>query len=106
LKTNDGGLNWVIVDTTVAAPLLSVCFASKSTGYAVGHPGGIGVLLKSTDGGNHWSEQQVGNGVRGHYPAGYSHFIYDAGHNLSSGIYFIQAEVEGKRFAARMVIGH
>lgn len=70
-KTNDGGQNWSVVyeDTTVVDPdaefssrsryVAKIYFSDKMIGYAVGSSNRI---LKTTDGGEHWS-------LKNHLPA-------------------------------------
>lgn len=42
LVTKDGGINWEIMDSGTDNPLLSVCFSSGNSGFAVGKHGVIG----------------------------------------------------------------
>jgi len=51
LKTIDGGLNWVSIETPVNAIYNKVCFYDIYLGYAVGNGG---VILKTIDGGETW----------------------------------------------------
>lgn len=62
LKTFDGGNNWVIASYCPYS-IISVSFASQSSGYAVGPDG----ILKTSDGGQTWSSVYSTGGLYGLY---------------------------------------
>lgn len=57
-KTIDGANTWDFVTQPLPQPtMLSVFFADNNTGYAAGYESGFsGVILKSSDGGENWTE--------------------------------------------------
>jgi photosystem II stability/assembly factor-like uncharacterized protein len=62
LKTTNGGKTWKPIGTALP-PLVSVDFATRGTGYAVGNDGAwpklAGRIFKLTDGGSTWQEQSA-----------------------------------------------
>lgn len=57
LLSDDNGMSWRQADVPVALSLTAVQFLDHRTGYATGH---MGVVLKSTDGGEHWTRLMDG----------------------------------------------
>jgi photosystem II stability/assembly factor-like uncharacterized protein len=67
LKTADGGKTWVLqakvqdmlkqLNRKFLPSLFGVRFSDARNGYAVGHPG---IILRTTDGGETWQQQQSG----------------------------------------------
>lgn len=58
LKSTDGGDTWTAQSTNCKYYLSSVKFSTNNKGYAVG---GMGTILSTTNGGNHWQEDNIGN---------------------------------------------
>jgi len=50
-RTTDTGNTWNIVESNTTNNILDISIGNGNVGYA----SGVGVLLKTTDGGNHWS---------------------------------------------------
>ena len=65
LKTTNAGTNWdyALVDHRGANYYYSIDFVNANTGYSCGYTDGIGLLVKSTDGGNSWSWQSLPSGL-------------------------------------------
>jgi photosystem II stability/assembly factor-like uncharacterized protein len=57
IKTTDGGVTWLIQNSTVVAKLASVFFTDAANGYVVGDSA---LLLKTTNGGLNWVKQSLG----------------------------------------------
>jgi photosystem II stability/assembly factor-like uncharacterized protein len=60
LLSDDEGRNWRQADVPLSVSLTAVSFADARTGWAVGHSG---VILKTTDGGEHWTIQLDGRRI-------------------------------------------
>lgn len=58
IKTTNGGDSWQIIKDELAPMLNDVCFINSNVAYAVGNNG---VVLKTIDGGNNWSDVQLPN---------------------------------------------
>jgi len=57
LITTNSGSNWSEISESFSAPLFSIYFTSKDTGYAVGGDGfNSGTIIKTYDGGSTWSQ--------------------------------------------------
>src|SRR4029079_7692188 len=56
LKTSDGGATWNILRDVPGYWLKSIYFTDPNHGYAVGEHG---VALRTTDGGNNWSQMTL-----------------------------------------------
>lgn len=55
-KTTDGGNSWTKVKLNISDPFIhSIYFVNNQTGWATGNSGNGGLVLKTTDGGSHWS---------------------------------------------------
>ncbi len=57
LLSDDNGMSWRQAEVPVALSLTAVQFLDDRTGYATGH---MGVVLKSSDGGEHWTRLMDG----------------------------------------------
>jgi photosystem II stability/assembly factor-like uncharacterized protein len=57
LLSDDDGASWRQGETPVQVSLTAVQFVDEQTGWAVGH---LGVILRTTDGGNRWALQMDG----------------------------------------------
>jgi photosystem II stability/assembly factor-like uncharacterized protein len=62
LKTSDAGINWITQwsDTTVISyySLFSIVFTDTATGFVVGANDGMGMMLRTSNGGIEWVESQ------------------------------------------------
>ena len=56
-KTTDGGTSWTKQYGTEASELADISFADEQNGWAVGYSN---LVLHTTDGGQHWTPQNVG----------------------------------------------
>jgi len=54
VKTTDGGITLAQVNLPVSTPLKKIQFADSQTGYIIGGDNTVGVLFKTTDGGQNW----------------------------------------------------
>ncbi|MCX6158560.1 MAG: YCF48-related protein [Ignavibacteriae bacterium] len=61
IKTTNSGLNWNVISTGTSNEFFSIHFGNKNTGFAVGSD----VMVKTTNGGNFWTNLN-----------GYGHFVY------------------------------
>jgi photosystem II stability/assembly factor-like uncharacterized protein len=62
IKTTNGGINWIILNSNTTQRLMSVDFIDENTGLVTGINGNI---LKTTDGGNNWTITTVNAGLLG-----------------------------------------
>lgn len=53
LKTTDGGLTWISLNSNTTEYLLEVYFTSKNIGFAIGYNG---TILRTSDAGTNWSK--------------------------------------------------
>lgn len=58
LYSDTNGKTWEQAEVPVSVTLTAVCFPTPNKGWAVGHDG---VILRSDDGGAHWTKQFDGN---------------------------------------------
>jgi photosystem II stability/assembly factor-like uncharacterized protein len=66
LKTTNGGVNWDSSRYPVPDIYLkAIYFMDSLTGFMAGAPANI---IKTTDGGNHWTECQLDSAVTSHFP--------------------------------------
>lgn len=73
-KTNNGGSTWETVQPDTGSTWYSLYFTNANTGYLCGlrveYPGGYAKIMKTLDGGLHWSTQLAS------YPVDYLSSIY------------------------------
>ncbi|MEZ4921423.1 MAG: YCF48-related protein [Saprospiraceae bacterium] len=67
MHSSDAGENWTVTDMSAYAEgLVDVYFVTADTGYVCGKGFTGGVILKTTDGGQNWTEQ-ISTGTAGDY---------------------------------------
>ena len=57
IKTNNSGINWIVLNCNVSTNYNSVFFNNFNTGYCAGD---YGKIVKTTDGGNTWTTLNTG----------------------------------------------
>jgi photosystem II stability/assembly factor-like uncharacterized protein len=59
IKTTNGGISWIPKTTGTSLVIHSVCFPTASTGYLVAYSNPLqsGIIMKSSDFGNTWTQQ-------------------------------------------------
>jgi len=60
MRTQNGGTDWVTVDSGTTTPLTDVDFVDRKRGWTVGYEG---TILATSDGGRSWEAQASGTGV-------------------------------------------